>query len=298
MDFLRTPDERFADLPDYPFAPHYVEVDGLRMHYLDEGPPDGAVVLLLHGEPSWSYLYRRMIPVLTQAGLRAVAIDLVGFGRSDKPTRREDYTYQAHVDWTWAAIDAIGLTDITLVCQDWGGLIGLRLVGEHPERFARVVAANTVLPTGDLDPGEAFLAWRKFSQESPDFPVGKIIGGACVGKLAPEVAAAYDAPFPDESFKAGARQFPMLVPTRPDDPASAANRAAWEVLRTFDKPFLCAFSDSDPITRAAEPLLRKQIPGAASQTHVTITEAGHFLQEDKGVELAQAVVQFVAANPQ
>ena len=298
MDFLRTPDERFADLPDFPFAPHYVEVDGLRMHYLDEGPPDGEVVLLLHGEPSWSYLYRRMIPVLTRAGLRAVAIDLVGFGRSDKPTRREDYTYQAHVDWTWAAIEAIGLTDITLVCQDWGGLIGLRLVGEHPERFARVVAANTVLPTGDLDPGEAFLAWRQFSQESPDFPVGKIIGGACVGKLAPEVAAAYDAPFPDESFKAGARHFPMLVPTRPDDPASAANRAAWEVLRTFDKPFLCAFSDSDPITRAAEPLLRKQIPGAEGQTHVTITEAGHFLQEDKGVELAEAVVQFVAANPQ
>ena len=298
MDFLRTPDERFADLPDFPFAPHYVEVDGLRMHYLDEGPPDGEVVLLLHGEPSWSYLYRRMIPVLTRAGLRAVAIDLVGFGRSDKPTQREDYTYQAHVDWTWAAIEAIGLTDITLVCQDWGGLIGLRLVGEHPERFARVVAANTVLPTGDLDPGEAFLAWRQFSQESPDFPVGKIIGGACVGKLAPEVAAAYDAPFPDESFKAGARQFPILVPTRPDDPASAANRAAWEVLRTFDKPFLCAFSDSDPITRAAEPLLRKQIPGAEGQTHVTITEAGHFLQEDKGVELAEAVVQFVAANPQ
>jgi len=298
VDFLRTPDERFADLPDFPFAPHYVDVDGLRMHYLDEGPPDGEVVLLLHGEPSWSYLYRRMIPVLTRAGLRAVAIDLVGFGRSDKPTRREDYTYQAHVDWTWAAIEAIGLTDITLVCQDWGGLIGLRLVGEHPERFARVVAANTVLPTGDLDPGEAFLAWRQFSQESPDFPVGKIIGGACVGKLAPEVAAAYDAPFPDESFKAGARHFPMLVPTRPDDPASAANRAAWEVLRTFDKPFLCAFSDSDPITRAAEPLLRKQIPGAEGQTHVTITEAGHFLQEDKGVELAEAVVQFVAANPQ
>ena len=298
MDFLRTPDERFADLPDFPFAPHYVEVDGLRMHYLDEGPPDGEVVLLLHGEPSWSYLYRRMIPVLTRAGLRAVAIDLVGFGRSDKPTRREDYTYQAHVDWTWAAIEAMGLTDITLVCQDWGGLIGLRLVGEHPERFARVVAANTVLPTGDLDPGEAFLAWRKFSQESPDFPVGKIIGGACVGKLTPEIAAAYDAPFPDESFKAGARHFPMLVPTRPDDPASAANRAAWEVLRTFDKPFLCAFSDSDPMTRAAEPLLRKQIRGAEGQTHVTITEAGHFLQEDKGVELAEAVVQFVAANPQ
>ena len=241
MDILRTPDERFADLPDFPFAPHYVEVDGLRMHYLDEGPADGPVVLLLHGEPSWSYLYRRMIPVLVDAGLRAVAIDLVGFGRSDKPTRREDYTYQAHVDWTWAAIEAIGLTGITLVCQDWGGLIGLRLVGEHPDRFARVVAANTTLPTGDQRPGEAFLAWQRFSQETPDFAVGHIVNGGCVSTLAPEVIAAYDAPFPDDSYKAGARQFPTLVPTSPDDPAAPANRAAWEVLRTFDRPFLCAY---------------------------------------------------------
>lgn len=297
MDVLRTPDQRFADLPDFPFAPHYVDVDGLRVHYLDEGPDDAEVVLLLHGEPSWSYLYRRMIPVVTGAGLRAVAIDLVGFGRSDKPSRREDYTYQAHVDWTWGAIEAIGLTDITLVCQDWGGLIGLRLVGEHPDRFARVVAANTALPTGDHHPGEAFLAWQRFSQETPDFPVGGIIAGGCVSTLPPDVIAAYDAPFPDDSFKAGARQFPTLVPTSPDDPAAPANRAAWEELRRFDKPFLCAFSDSDPITKGGDAPLRKLIPGAQGQPEVTIAGGGHFLQEDKGPELATVVVDFVTSNP-
>lgn len=293
MDVLRTPDERFADLPDFPFAPHYVQVGELRMHYLDEGPADGPVVLLLHGEPSWSYLYRWMIPVLADAGLRAVAIDLVGFGRSDKPTDRGDYSYQAHVDWTWAAIEAIGLGDITLVCQDWGGLIGLRLVGEHPERFARVVAANTALPTGDQHPGAAFLAWQRFSQETPQFPVGTIIDGGCVSDLSPEVIAAYDAPFPDDSYKAGARQFPMLVPTSPDDPAAGPNRAAWEGLRRFDRPFLCAFSDSDPITRGGDAPLRTLIPGAAGQNHVTIGGGGHFLQEDKGRELAEVVVDFV-----
>ena len=297
MDVLRTPDERFADLPDLPFAPHYVEVDGLRVHYLDEGPADAPVVLLLHGEPSWSYLYRWMIPVLVDAGLRAVAIDLVGFGRSDKPTRREDYTYQAHVDWTWAAIEAIGLTGITLVCQDWGGLIGLRLVGEHPVRFARVVAANTTLPTGDQRPGEAFLAWQRFSQETPDFAVGDIVNGGCVSTLPADVIAAYDAPFPDDSYKAGARQFPTLVPTSPDDPAASANRAAWEGLRRFDKPFLCAFSDSDPITRGADAALRKFIPGAQGQPEVTIAGGGHFLQEDKGRELAAVVVDFINAGP-
>ena len=302
MDVLRTPDERFANLPDFPFEPHYVEVDSgagttLRMHYLDEGPPDGEVVLLLHGEPSWSYLYRKMIPVLVDAGLRAVAIDLVGFGRSDKPTRREDYTYAAHTDWTWAAIEAIGLTDLTLVCQDWGGLIGLRLVAEQPERFVRVVAANTMLPTGDHHPGKAFLAWQKFSQEVPVFPAGQILNGATVSTLEPEVIATYDAPFPDDRYLAGARQFPMLVPTGPDDPAAPRNRVAWEALGRFDRPFLCAFSDSDPITGAAEPVLRSHVSGAEGQDHVTIVDAGHFLQEDKGRELAAAVVEFVAATP-
>ncbi|MBX7432697.1 haloalkane dehalogenase [Mycobacterium sp. Y57] len=296
MDVLRTPDERFTDLPDFPFEPHYVQVGEVRMHYLDEGPADAPVVLLLHGEPSWSYLYRWMIPVLVDAGLRAVAIDLVGFGRSDKPTRREDYTYAAHVDWTWGAIDAIGLTDITLVCQDWGGLIGLRLVGEHPDRFARVVAANTMLPTGDHHPGEAFLAWQNFSQQTPDFPVGQIVNAGCASTLAPEVIAAYDAPFPDDSYKAGVRQFPLLVPISPEDPAAPANRAAWELLRRFGKPFLCAFSDSDPITRGGDAVLRKLIPGAQGQPELTIADGGHFLQEDKGAELARVVVDFVAAN--
>ena len=302
MDVVRTPDDRFDGLPDFPFAPHYVEVDSgdggkLRMHYLDEGPPDGEVVLLLHGEPSWSYLYRKMIPVLVEAGLRAVAIDLVGFGRSDKPTRREDYTYAAHTDWTWAAIEAIGLGDITLVCQDWGGLIGLRLVAEQPDRFARVVAANTMLPTGDHHPGKAFLAWQKFSQETPVFPAGQILDGATVSALAPEVIAAYDAPFPDDRYLAGARQFPMLVPISPDDPAAPRNRTAWEALGRFDRPFLCAFSDSDPITGAAEPVLRGHVRGAVGQDHVTIVDGGHFLQEDKGRELADVVVKFMGATP-
>jgi haloalkane dehalogenase len=302
MEILRTPDERFVDLPGDPFEPRYVEVaagggETLRVHYVDEGPTDGEAVLLLHGEPTWSYLDRRMIPILVDAGLRAVALDLVGFGRSDKPASRDDYTYQAHVDWTWAALEAIGLDHVTLVGQDWGGLIGLRLVGEHPERFARVVAANTTLPTGDTHPGEAFLAWQRFSQETPDFPVGGIVNMGCVTDLAPEVVAAYDAPFPDDTYKAGARQFPMLVPTSPDDPAAPANRAAWEGLRAFERPFLCAFSDSDPITRGADEQLRADIPGAAGQPHTTITGAGHFLQEDAGEALAAVVAQFVAGTP-
>ena len=301
MDVLRTPDERFANLHDFPFQPRYVEVDSgvggkLRMHYVDEGPPDGDAVLLLHGEPSWSYLYRKMIPVLTDARLRVVAIDLVGFGRSDKPTRREDYTYAAHVDWTWSAIEAIGLTNINLVCQDWGGLIGLRLVGQHPERFARVVAANTSLPTGDHYPGKAFLAWRKFSQEVPVFPAAQIVNGATTSTLSPEAIAAYEAPFPDDRYMAGARQFPVLVPISPDDPAAAANRAAWEGLRQFERPFLCAFSDSDPITAGGDRPLRKLIPGAREQNHVTIVGGGHFLQEDKGRELADVVVDFIAST--
>lgn len=302
MQVIRTPDERFVGLPDYPFEPHYVEVDAgdggrLRMHYLDEGPRGGELVLLLHGEPSWSYLYRWMIPVLADAGLRAVALDLIGFGRSDKLASRNDYTYQAHVDWTWAALEAIGLDAITLVCQDWGGLIGLRLVGEHPDRFTRVIAANTFLPTGGQHPGEAFLAWQRYSQETPEFQAGKIVNGGCLTALTDDVVAAYDAPFPDDTFKEGARQFPMLVPTTADDPAAPRNRAAWESLRRFDRPFLCAFSDSDPITGGADAFLRAQIPEAAAHPPVTITGAGHFLQEDKGEELAQVVARFVAATP-
>jgi haloalkane dehalogenase len=305
VDTLRTPDDRFADLPGYPFEPHYVEIpDGeggrLRLHYVDEGAGEGAgeTVLMLHGEPSWSFLYRKMIPVVTAAGHRAVAPDLVGFGRSDKPIRRTDYTYQRHVDWLRAALfDELDLRGITLVCQDWGGLLGLRLVAEHPDRFARVVAANTFLPTGDPDPGEAFLAWQKFSQEVPELPIGRIVAGACVTEVPPEVVAGYEAPFPDESYKEGARQFPLLVPTRPDDPAADANRKAWEVLTAWDKPFLTAFSDGDPITKGGDGPLQSLIPGAAGQPHTTIAGGGHFLQEDKGPELAKVVVDFIAATP-
>ena len=294
MEILRTPDERFVGLPAYAFAPHYVELDGgVRMHYVDEGPRDGQVVLMLHGEPSWSYLYRKMVPVVTAAGLRAVAPDLVGFGRSDKPASQDDYSYQAHVDWTAAFVERTELRDITLVCQDWGGLIGLRVAAEHPERFARIVAANTFLPTGDTPPGEAFLRWQTFSQTAPTLPIGNIVRGGCRTALPPEVIAAYDAPFPEEPYKAGARVFPRLVPTRPDDPASDANRRAWEVLKRWEKPFLTAFSDEDPITRGGDRAFQAMVPGAAGQPHTTIAGGGHFLQEDRGEELAQAVVAFV-----
>lgn len=294
METLRTPDERFANLPGYPFAPHYVTLEGgLRVHHVDEGPSGAPPVLMLHGEPSWSYLYRKMIPIIAAAGHRAVAPDLVGFGRSDKPAQREDYTYQRHVDWMRAVIEALDLHRITLVCQDWGGLIGLRLVAEHPERFARVVAANTFLPTGDRPAGPAFLAWRKYSQETPHFHVGGIVRGGCAAELAPEVEAAYDAPYPEDRYKAGARQFPLLVPISLDDPAATPNRKAWESLARFEKPFLTAFSDRDPITRGGDRVLQQAIPGATGQPHTTIAGAGHFLQEDKGEELARVVNEFM-----
>jgi haloalkane dehalogenase len=298
LEVLRTPDDRFADLPGYPFEPHYLQLSGgLRVHYLDEGPADPAPVLLMHGEPSWSYLYRTMIPVLVAAGHRCIAPDLVGFGRSDKPADPGDYSYQRHVDWMSEAIfDRLGLTDITLVGQDWGGLIGLRLVAAQPDRFSRVVAANTGLPTGDIPLSEAFMRWQRFARESPTFQIGRIIGNGTVSDLPADVVAAYDAPFPDDSYKAGARSFPSLVPTTPDDPAHDANIAAWEVLLAFDKPFLCAFSDSDPITSGAEGMFIGRVPGTAGQPHTTIKGAGHFLQEDKGEELARVIASFVAAT--
>lgn len=294
MEILRTPDQRFANLPGYDFTPHYAQAGQARVHFVDEGPAAADPVVMLHGEPSWCYLYRKMIPIIAAAGHRAIAIDLVGFGRSDKPARREDYTYQRHLDWTGAVLGSLKLRNITLLCQDWGGLIGLRLAAAQPEHFARIVAANTFLPTGDQPPSDAFKSWQKFSQETPQFPVGRIVKGGCVSELSEEVVAAYDAPFPDERYKAGARQFPILVPIRPDDPASADNRKAWEVLRRWDKPFLTVFSDSDPITRGADRFLQEAIPGARHQPHTTITGAGHFLQEDKGPELAAAVVDFIA----
>lgn len=296
MDFVRTPDERFAGLPGYEFEPHYVDVDGLRIHYLDEGPPAAAPILLLHGEPSWSYLYRKMIPMVAAAGHRVVVPDLVGFGRSDKPVNRSDYTYQRHVDWTRGLIAALDLKGITLFGQDWGGLIGLRIAAEDAARFDRLIAANTFLPTGDMPPGEAFLKWREYSQRVDDLDVGWLVNRSCVSELSDEVKAAYDAPFPDPSYKGGALQFPLLVPISPDDPASAPNRAAWKVLSRWEKPFLTCFSDSDPITRGGDRFLQGAIPGAAGQPHTTIEAAGHFLQEDKGEEVARAVVGFLEAT--
>jgi haloalkane dehalogenase len=296
MEILRTPDERFANLPGYDFTPHYVEIDGLRVHYVDEGPEDADPVLLLHGEPSWSYLYRKMIPILTAAGYRAVVPDLVGFGRSDKPAQRTDYTYQRHVEWMRSLMRALNLWNINLVCQDWGGLIGLRLAAEHEWRFARIVASNTFLPIGDTPPGAAFLRWQRYSQETPVFHAGGIVKGACVTRLSPEVIAAYDAPFPNERYQEGARQFPLLVPTTPDDPASEGNRAAWEVLKQWKKPFLTAFSDSDPITHGGDALFQSLVPGARGMPHTIITGASHFLQEDKGQELAHLIVDFMAST--
>jgi haloalkane dehalogenase len=298
MKFLRTPDARFAALPGYPFSPNYLNVPNgeggaLRMHFVDEGPRGGAPVLMLHGEPSWSYLYRKMIPIVAGAGYRVVAPDLIGFGKSDKPTERSDYTYARHVEWVWSLVEQLSLRGLTLVCQDWGSLIGLRLVGEHPDRFARVVVANGGMPTGDQKMPEAFFAWRKFSQEVEVLPVGMIVARGCARDVAPEVVAAYEAPFPDESYKAGARQFPALVPASPDDPAAPANRKAWEVLMRFEKPFLTAFSDQDPITRGGDGLLQALVPGTRGQPHTTIREAGHFLQEDAGEELARVVVEFI-----
>jgi haloalkane dehalogenase len=302
MKTLRTPDERFRDLPGYDFEPHYVEIDDgdggtLRVHHLDEGPRDAPPVLLLHGEPSWSYLYRQMIPVLTAAGLRCIAPDLVGFGRSDKPTEPRDYTYARHVGWMSALLfGALDLRVITLFGQDWGGLVGLRLLAAEPDRFARVVVGNTGLPTGDRRPTDAFLAWQKFASEATELPVGRIVSGGCATPLAPEVMAAYDAPFPDETYKAGAKIFPSLVPTSPQDPAAPENVAAWEVLARFDRPFLCAFSDGDPITRGGQRIFIENVPGARNRDHVTIEGAGHFLQEDKGPELARVIVDLVATT--
>lgn len=299
MDTIRTPDDRFADLPDFAFRPHYAEIpdgDGgtLRVHYVDEGPPDAAPVLLLHGEPSWSFLYRHMIPILAAAGHRVVAPDLVGFGRSDKPTEMDDYSYARHVAWMEALLfDHLDLRDITFFGQDWGGLIGLRLVALDPDRYARVAIGNTGLPTGHGPVSEAFLDWQRFSQESPVFPIGQIVNGGCTSDLTDDVIAAYDAPFPDDASKAGARIFPTLVPTRPDDPATADNEAAWSVLEGFDRPFLLCFSDGDPITRGGDAPFREKIPGASHDDHVTIEGGGHFLQEDRGAELAAVLVDFI-----
>ena len=307
MEALRTPDDRFVNLHGWPYAPHYTTIASgvsgdsttLRIAHIDEGPRDSAAtVLCMHGEPSWSYLYRKMIPVFVAAGHRVVAPDLIGFGRSDKPVERSDYTYERHVAWMSDWLTSNDLSRLTLVCQDWGGLIGLRLVAAFPERFDRVVVANTFLPVGDRPPSDAFMAWRNYSQTVPEFKVGRIVEGGCARRpLAPEVVAAYDAPFPDDRFKAGARVFPTLVPISTDDPSSKANIAAWQVLERFDKPVLTAFSDADPVTKGGDRGFQQRVPGTSGQPHTTIVNAGHFLQEDAGEELAHVVNDFVARTP-
>ena len=297
MEILRTPDDRFADLADYPYDPNYLMCGELRIHYVDQGNSDDETVLMLHGEPSWSYLYRKMIPIIANAGHRVIVPDLVGFGKSDKLANQEDYTYQRHVDWMADLVLKLDLKNITLFCQDWGGLIGLRIAAEHEDRFKRILAANTFLPTGDYRSPDAFIEWQQFSQKTPVFKVGEIIASACVSDLSDDIRKAYDAPFPGEEYKAGARKFPMLVPIKPDDPASNPNRKAWEVLKKWDKPFLTAFSDSDPITRGGDAYFHKLIPGTKGQAHSTIVGAGHFLQEDKGEELAELTVDFINNNP-
>jgi haloalkane dehalogenase len=298
---LRTPDSRFAALTEFPFVPRYLEVaagDGtaLRLAYIDAGPHAAAPVLLLHGEPSWSYLYRSMIPPLLSAGLRVVAPDLIGFGRSDKPADRAAYSYAAHVGWMQAFVERLGLDRITLFCQDWGGLIGLRLVAASPGRFARVVASNTGLPTGDPAMPEAFRKWRDYSQSVPVFDAGIIVHrGTCDG-INDAARAAYNAPFPNERYCAGARQFPLLVPDTPADPEAPANRAAWRELERFERPFLTVFGDSDRITAGADRLMQARIAGAKGQPHRLLAAGGHFIQEDHGPRLAEILTGFIAAD--
>ena len=336
MEYQRTPDACFENIPDYPFAPHFQVIpagDGseLRMHYLDEGPADGQVVLLLHGQPSWSYLYRKMIPIFVDGGYRVIAPDLIGFGKSDKPTRRSDYTYANHVAWLKALLDSLDLSGITLFCQDWGGLIGLRVAAENSDRFARIVIANTGLPDskgvaeedlleaskpmdayyetvpvhanalamavalGGDESGMGFMHWQKFCAESGGFRPEDVL--ALMLPLSEEEKSAYAAPFPDETYLAGARQFPTLVPIRPDNPATLANRAAWSVFEQWEKPFLTAFSDSDPITAGAQVRFQQSVPGAQGQPHVTIEGAGHFLQEQAPQELAEVTMKLIRDNP-
>jgi len=308
MEVLRTPDERFENLSDYPFKPNYLEVpDGeggvLRLHYVDEGPADGEPIVLIHGEPTWSYLYRKMIPVLTAAGHRCLAPDLIGFGRSDKPVSMEVHTYKFHVDAITEWVKVLNLQKATFFGQDWGSLIGLRVVAENEERFARVVISNGGLPVGAaagpeaLPEDRAFIQWKRLSQsfiDQGDIPVGTLVSRN-VGD--PSIAVAYDAPFPDPSFKAGPLIMPQRVPVFADDPANEANRKAWEVFERWEKPFLTAFSDGDPVTRGGDRMFLARIPGTKGQPHTIIKGAGHFLQEQKGEELARIIVDFIKQTP-
>jgi len=304
VDRLRTPDDRFVNLPDFAFTPHYIEVadptggEPFRMAYLDEGPRDAREkVLLLHGEPTWSFLYRKVIPTLVAAGHRVIAPDLIGFGRSDKPAHRSDVTYARLVAWTSQALfDHLNLTNITLFGQDWGSLVGLRLVAEQPDRFARIAIGNGGLPTGEEKISEAFLAWQHFSQTVEQMPIGAICAGGCANRPSDDVIAAYDAPFPDESYKEAARILPTLVPTSVEDPAHDAQVAAWKVLTAWTKPFLTCYSDKDPVTAGADKKFLREVPGTQGVAHTTITDGGHFLQEDQGEQLGAVLAEFIASN--
>ncbi len=296
MKILKTPSERFEALAGYSFQPNYLDVgepeQSLMMHYVDYGKKDAPVILMLHGQPTWSYLYRKMICKAEAEGYRVIAPDLIGFGKSDKFASQSPYTYANHLMWLERLLLALKITDVHLICQDWGGLLGLRLLVKFPDLFASVVAANTMLPTGEHPPGEAFLKWQAFSQNVEHFEVGKVIQNATVNDMISEVIMAYDAPFPSEEYKCGVRKFPMLVPISIDDPESENNRKAWQVLMTLDKPFLTAFSDNDPITAGGDKIMQKLIPGCKGQPHVVIKGGGHFLQEDVGEQLIQHALSF------
>ncbi|SFR90699.1 haloalkane dehalogenase [Sphingomonas jatrophae] len=304
---LRTPDARFADLPDFPFAPHYVEVPGgalgpLRMHYLDEGPADAAPVLMLHGNPTWSFLYRHMIRPLADAGHRVIVPDMIGFGRSDKPADRSAYSYDRFVGWMGAFVDALDLTGITLVCQDWGGPIGFRILAERPDRFAAVFATNTLLPNCEPPPrgiegwpGPGIEAWIETCRTSSDLPAGELVAGASLHRPASDVLAGYDAPFPEAAYKAGLLQITCGIPVSEAAEGLMANRAAWALLERWDRPFATAFSDGDPATAAWAPVFRRRVPGAAQCAHPVIERAGHFVQEEQGPALAAELLRFLDA---
>jgi len=291
MNVLRTPDAYFVNLPEYPFAAHYHQVTPqLRLHYVDEGPRDAPPVLMLHGEPTWSYLYRHMIPLVAASGLRVLAPDLIGFGKSDKPTLKSDYSYAGQVAWIRHWIEALDLEDITLVCQDWGSLIGLRLAAESPQRFARILLSNGGLPTGETKMSMVWRIWEKFARLSPWFPIGRIVQSGTKRRLSEDERTAYDAPFPDDSYKAAARVYPALVPVRFEDSQAAANRSAFEVYRRWDKPFVTCFSDGDPITRGADRRFVAEVPGAQNRKHPTL-HGGHFIQEDDPQTFARLVIE-------
>ena len=300
MNFLNTPDDRFDNLEDYPFTPNFLLIsEGMQVHYLDEGPEDAKeTILLMHGEPSWSYLYRKMIPSLVKAGYRCIAPDLIGFGRSSKPTEQNDYTYASHISWMQELLDHLNLSKITFFGQDWGGLIGLRLIATKPQNFSRIVVSNTMLPTGDHTPTEAFLKWQRFSQKVEQFPIEFVMQGATHSELSEEVLKGYRAPFPDDKYTAGAKIFPMLVPTSPDDPESENNRKAWkEVFANWKKPLITLFGDKDPVTAGGDRVFQKIVPGSKGQAHTTIEGGAHFIQEDQGPLLAEHIIRFIASNP-